>query len=145
MHVAVHKGLGMKGAATNGVMRDLDVIDDGFPILAGSIGPSHGFVHVPDLGCQFSVKGMQVDEDDLLHADRHGAIVIPDAVIALKSRTAPVEEAVAGSLAALEWLRAAGAKQFFWKYCSTFDSTPKGNIGPVAEALMEALGTDQTI
>lgn len=66
-------------------------------------------------------------------------------VIALKSRTAPVNEAVAEALAALEWLRAAGAKQFFWKYCSTFDSTPQGNIGPVAEALMEALGTDQTI
>lgn len=82
VHVAVHKGLGMKGAVTNGVMRDLDVIDDGFPILAGSIGPSHGFVHVRDLGCQVSVMGMQVEEDDLIHADRHGAIVIPDAVIA---------------------------------------------------------------
>lgn len=82
VHVAVHKGLGMKGAVTNGVMRDLDVIDDGFPILAGSIGPSHGFVHVRDLGCQVSVMGMQVEEDDLIHADRHGALVIPDAVIA---------------------------------------------------------------
>lgn len=82
VHVAVHKGLGMKGAVTNGVMRDLDVIDDGFPILAGSIGPSHGFVHVRDLGCQVSVMGMQVEEDDLIHADRHGAIVIPDTVIA---------------------------------------------------------------
>lgn len=81
VHVAVHKGLGMKGAVTNGVMRDLDVIDDGFPILAGSIGPSHGFVHVRDLGCQVSVMGMQVEEDNLIHADRHGAIVIPDAVI----------------------------------------------------------------
>lgn len=82
VHVAVHKGLGMKGAVTNGVMRDLDVIDDGFPILAGSIGPSHGFVHVRDLGCQVSVMGIQVEEDDLVHADRHGAIVIPDTVIA---------------------------------------------------------------
>ncbi|MDJ0639895.1 MAG: four-carbon acid sugar kinase family protein [Paracoccaceae bacterium] len=66
-------------------------------------------------------------------------------VIALKSRTAPVSEAVSEALAALEWLRTAGAQRFFWKYCSTFDSTPEGNIGPVAEALMEALGTDQTI
>lgn len=82
VHVAVHKGLGMKGAVTNGVMRDLDVIDDGFPILAGSIGPSHGFVHVRDLGRQVSVMGMQVEEDDLIHADRHGAIVIPETVIA---------------------------------------------------------------
>ncbi|CUI99893.1 3-oxo-tetronate kinase [Cognatishimia activa] len=66
-------------------------------------------------------------------------------VIALKSRTAPVGEAVAETLAALDWLKAAGAQRFFWKYCSTFDSTPEGNIGPVSEALMEALGADQTI
>lgn len=81
VHVAVHKGLGIKGALTNGVMRDLDVIDDGFPILAGSIGPSHGYVHVRDLGGQVSIMGMQVDEDDLIHADRHGAVVIPEDVI----------------------------------------------------------------
>ena len=60
-------------------------------------------------------------------------------VIALKSRTNPVEEAIAESLAALRWLQSAGCKQFYFKYCSTFDSTPKGNIGPVAEALMAAL------
>lgn len=66
-------------------------------------------------------------------------------VIALKSRTNPVTEAIAESVAALRWLQAAGCRQFYFKYCSTFDSTPKGNIGPVAEALMEALGTDFTI
>jgi uncharacterized protein YgbK (DUF1537 family) len=66
-------------------------------------------------------------------------------VIALKSRTSPVDEAVAESLAALRWLRDAGCRQFYFKYCSTFDSTPRGNIGPVAEALMQALGTDFTI
>ena len=66
-------------------------------------------------------------------------------VIALKSRTTPVDEAVAESLAALRWLQQAGCQQFYFKYCSTFDSTPKGNIGPVAEALMHALGTDFTI
>ena len=81
VHVAVHKGLGLKGAVTNGVMRDLDVMDEGFPVLAGSIGPSHGFVHVRDLGTEVSVKGMRVREDDLIHADRHGALVIPEAVI----------------------------------------------------------------
>jgi 3-dehydrotetronate 4-kinase len=62
-------------------------------------------------------------------------------VVALKSRTAPRDAAVAESLAALEWLRAAGCRQFYFKYCSTFDSTAAGNIGPVAEALMKALGT----
>jgi uncharacterized protein YgbK (DUF1537 family) len=66
-------------------------------------------------------------------------------VIALKCRTAPVAEAVAECRAALAWLQAAGAKRFFWKYCSTFDSTTEGNIGPVAEALMADLGTRQTI
>src|SRR5437879_6905404 len=66
-------------------------------------------------------------------------------VIALKSRTSPVDEAVADSLAALRWLQEAGCRQFYFKYCSTFDSTPRGNIGPVAEALMRALDTDFTI
>ncbi|SHI05656.1 3-oxo-tetronate kinase [Marivita hallyeonensis] len=69
----------------------------------------------------------------------------PFEVIALKSRTAPVTEAVAETQKALEWLQASGAKRFFWKYCSTFDSTAEGNIGPVAEALMKTLGTGQTI
>ena len=66
-------------------------------------------------------------------------------VIALKSRTIPADEAIAQSLAALDWLQAAGCRQIFFKYCSTFDSTDAGNIGPVAEALMAALGADFTI
>ena len=69
----------------------------------------------------------------------------PLEIIALKCRTAPVGQAVNEARAALDWLRRAGAKKFFWKYCSTFDSTPRGNIGPVAEALMEALEAEQTI
>ena len=63
-------------------------------------------------------------------------------VIALKSRTIPAAQAVAQSLAALRWLRARGAAQIYFKVCSTFDSTERGNIGPVAEALMDALGCD---
>ena len=63
-------------------------------------------------------------------------------VVALKSRTAPVDLAVAESLAALRWLRAAGAERFILKVCSTFDSTPAGNIGPVAEAMMDALSDE---
>ena len=66
-------------------------------------------------------------------------------VVALKSRTIPAQEAVALSLEALGWLQGQGARQFYFKYCSTFDSTPQGNIGPVAEALMDTLGTDFTI
>lgn len=70
----------------------------------------------------------------------------PDAVVvALKSRTIPAREAVAASLAALAWLRGQGARQFYFKYCSTFDSTDAGNIGPVAEALLDALGARFTI
>ncbi|VTU33832.1 hypothetical protein SRS16CHR_05364 [Variovorax sp. SRS16] len=66
-------------------------------------------------------------------------------VVALKSRTIAPADAVAQSLAALRWLRAQGARQIYFKYCSTFDSTSRGNIGPVAEALMDALGCDFTI
>ena len=66
-------------------------------------------------------------------------------VVALKSRTAPVAEAVAQSLAAQRWLAGQGARQFLFKYCSTFDSTAQGNIGPVADALLDALGTGFTI
>lgn len=75
-----------------------------------------------------------------------GAAPHADAVVvALKSRTALAADAVRESLAALAWLQAAGARQFYFKYCSTFDSTPRGNIGPVTEALMDALGSDFTI
>jgi 3-dehydrotetronate 4-kinase len=66
-------------------------------------------------------------------------------VVALKSRTTPPAQAVAESLAALRWLQAAGARQFIFKVCSTFDSTPAGNIGPVAEALLAALGGGQAL
>lgn len=60
-------------------------------------------------------------------------------VVALKTRSVPPEEAIVQSLAALQWLREQGCRQFIFKYCSTFDSTPRGNIGPVAEALANAL------
>ncbi|MSQ62432.1 MAG: four-carbon acid sugar kinase family protein [Betaproteobacteria bacterium] len=66
-------------------------------------------------------------------------------VVALKSRTAPAAEAVAQSLAALEWLRKQGARQILFKYCSTFDSTDAGNIGPVADALLGAMGASFTV
>jgi uncharacterized protein YgbK (DUF1537 family) len=66
-------------------------------------------------------------------------------VVALKSRTVPAADAIRQSLAALEWLRARGARQVLFKYCSTFDSTDEGNIGPVSEALLDALGADFTI
>ncbi len=86
-----------------------------------------------------TVQLIGVPDDDV-------AIPQVDALtIALKSRTAPVEEAMAESLAALAWLKRAGARQFFFKYCSTFDSTPKGNIGPVADAILDALQAEFAI
>ena len=75
-----------------------------------------------------------------------GELPAADAVvIALKTRTIPAADAVAQSLQALAALRAAGARQIYFKYCSTFDSTAEGNIGPVTDALMQALSTDFTI
>lgn len=73
---------------------------------------------------------------------------VPDCdaiIVALKSRSNPAAEAIGMSLAALDWLRVKGAKQFYFKYCSTFDSTDKGNIGPVAEAMLDALGERFTV
>lgn len=81
VHTAVHNGLGLSGAVTNGVMRDLGDMEPGFSVVAGSVGPSHGFVHVRELGTPVNIMGMQVAQGDLLHADRHGALVIPDEVI----------------------------------------------------------------
>ena len=86
-----------------------------------------------------SVQLIGVPDADVVLAD------VDAVVVALKSRTTPAAEAVAESLRALQWLRAAGCRQFFFKYCSTFDSTPAGNIGPVTEALMQALETDFSI
>ncbi|MEO1734089.1 MAG: RraA family protein [Pseudomonadota bacterium] len=81
INTTVHKGLGMSGALTNGVMRDLGDLPDNFPVVAGSIGPSHGFVHVREIDGPVSVFGMPVAPGDLIHADRHGALVIPPDVI----------------------------------------------------------------
>lgn len=81
VHTTVHKGLGMAGALTNGVMRDLGDMPDGFPVIAGSIGPSHAFVHVRSLGGTVNIRGMQVAQGDLIHADRHGGLVVPPDVI----------------------------------------------------------------
>lgn len=77
VHTVVHQGLGLNGALTNGVMRDLDDHAEGFPVVAGSIGPSHMFVHVRELGTPVSIFGLEIKDGDLVHADQHGAVVIP--------------------------------------------------------------------
>ncbi|MEM9549794.1 MAG: RraA family protein [Pseudomonadota bacterium] len=81
INTTVHKGFGLAGALTNGVVRDLGDLPDGFPVVAGSIGPSHAFVHVREIGTPVSIFGLSVTDGDLIHADRHGALVIPPDVL----------------------------------------------------------------
>lgn len=73
----IHKALGIKGVVTNGSVRDLDMLAPDFPIIAGSIGPSHAHAHIVDFDVPVTVLGMQVRPDDIVHADRHGAVIIP--------------------------------------------------------------------
>ncbi|HLI14017.1 MAG TPA: RraA family protein [Alphaproteobacteria bacterium] len=82
VQTAVHKGLGCLGGITNGSIRDLDQIAPGFQLLAGQVGPSHAHVHVVDFGTPVNVHGMTVRHGDLVHADRHGAVVVPLAAVA---------------------------------------------------------------
>ena len=77
----VHKGLGCLGVVTDGSVRDLDAMASGFFVLAGSIMPSHAHVHLVDFGGTVSVAGMIVSPNDVIHADRHGAVVIPSEAI----------------------------------------------------------------
>ncbi len=81
VNTKVHKGFGLSGALTNGVMRDLGDLAEDFPVVAGSIGPSHGFVHVHEIDTSVNVFGMTVNPGNLIHADRHGAVVVPNEVI----------------------------------------------------------------
>lgn len=81
INTTVHQGFGMAGALTNGVVRDLGDLPPGFPVIAGSIGPSHGYVHVRSIGQPVRIMGLSVRNGDLIHADRHGALVIPPDVM----------------------------------------------------------------
>ena len=73
----IHKSLGIIGTITNGSVRDLDVLSEGFQVLAGKIGPAHAYVRIEETGIPVDIFGMKVKHNDLLHADRHGAVVIP--------------------------------------------------------------------
>ena len=111
-------------------------------ILLGCIADD--FTGATDLANNLVRNGMRVVQT--IGVPERGLDQDVDAVVvALKSRNLEPEEAITQSLEALNWLRAQGAQQIYFKYCSTFDSTSKGNIGPVTEALMEALDTDFTI
>lgn len=81
INTTIHKGFGLAGALTNGVMRDLGDLPEGFPVIAGSIGPSHGFVHVREIDTPVTIFGLTVHPGDLIHADRHGALAIPPELV----------------------------------------------------------------
>jgi len=106
------------------------------------------FTGATDLANMLVKSGMRTVQTIGVPADGAALDTMIDAdaiVVALKSRTIAAADAVAQSLAAYEWLRAQGCRQFFFKYCSTFDSTDAGNIGPVADALLDAAGGDFAI
>ena len=106
MQVAQHKGLGLAGTITNGVLRDLGMLDAGYQVIAGSVGPSHAFVHVTEIDVPITVLGMAVGPDDLVHADRHGAVVIPAQHIG--SIAAAIELVIRKEQPILKAARAAG-------------------------------------
>ena len=108
------------------------------PLLLGCIADD--FTGATDLANNLVRAGMRVVQT--IGVPSNPVTGVDAVVVALKSRTIPAADAVGQSLAALHWLRSQGCRQFYFKVCSTFDSTPQGNIGPVAEALLEALGAD---
>ena len=77
LNVAIHKGLNLKGTLTNGLLRDMGMLDEGYQVIAGSVGPSHAYVHVTELDVSVNILGLQIYPGDLVHADRHGAMVVP--------------------------------------------------------------------
>jgi regulator of RNase E activity RraA len=118
VNTTVHKGLGVLGCITSGSIRDLDMIATDFQLLAGSVSPSHAWVHLEDTATEVTVHGMAVRHGDLIHADRHGAVVIPlEAAAALPlaidlctRREAPIIAAARQPGFSLEQLREAMAE-----------------------------------
>jgi regulator of RNase E activity RraA len=115
---AVHKALGCQGVITDGSIRDIPQWAPGFQALAGSIGPSHAHVHVDGFGAEIRVAGMTVRSGDLIHADRHGAVVIPldvaaklpDAAELCGRREVPILEIARSDAFSLEKLKQALAR-----------------------------------
>jgi len=111
----VHQALGCLGTITNGSVRDIPMIPPGFQMLAGSIGPSHAYVHMVEYGGEVNVHGMTVRSNDLIHADRHGAVVVPldkigemkTALVGLAEREAKIIKAARAPDMTVEKLKAA--------------------------------------
>lgn len=110
----VHKALNCLGTITNGSIRDIPMIAPGFQMLAGSIAPSHAYTHVVDFGIDVTIHGMAVKSGDLIHADQHGAVVVPldtidamkEALVGLNAREAKIIEA-ARNIGTVEAIKAA--------------------------------------
>jgi len=115
VQTTVHKGLGVAGAVTNGSFRDLKDSARGFNLLGGKVGPSHAFVHLVDIDCQVTVFGLTVRTNDIVHADHHGAVMvpadavtkIPDAVDLISRREAKILDAARAPEFNAEKLKAA--------------------------------------
>lgn len=111
----VHKALGVLGVVTNGSIRDIPMVAKDFQMLAGSISPSHAFVRIEEFGSPVSVHGMDVHSGDLIHADQHGAVVVPidkveemmKALESLTEREAAIIEAANDPDMTIEKLKAA--------------------------------------
>lgn len=111
----VHKALGCLGTVTNGSVRDIPMIPAGFQMLAGSISPSHAYVHIVEFGGAVNVSGMDVVSGDLIHADRHGAVVVPVGKIAamkpaldkINAREKTIIDAARANGASVEAIKAA--------------------------------------
>ena len=78
LNVAVHKGLKINGTVTNGLLRDLGMLDTGYQVIAGSVGPSHAFVHLTELDIPVNILGLEIKPGDFIHADQHGAMTVPN-------------------------------------------------------------------
>ena len=115
---------------------------EGSNLLLGCIADD--FTGATDLANTLVRGGMQTIQTIGVPAGGDMPLGADAIIIALKTRTAPKREAVSQSVTACRWLKARGARQFYFKYCSTFDSTEEGNIGPVADALLNELGLDFT-
>ena len=101
LNVAVHKGLKIKGTVTNGLLRDLGMLDSGYQVVAGGVGPSHAFVHLTELDTPVNILGLEIKPGAFIHADQHGAMTVPSkhldalphALDLVVKREAPILEA----------------------------------------------------
>lgn len=115
LNVAVHKGLKIRGTVTNGLLRDLGMLDSGYQVIAGGVGPSHGYVHITSLDVSVNIFGLEVNPGDLIHADQHGAMTVdkkyfealPDALRLVTAREKPILSAARSSEFNIEKLKKA--------------------------------------